>query len=498
MSDNLNIQYGSIIKRELRSNRTVVVVWLILLILCLFGLIRLEAENRIIFLLALLAGSFGFAGLITPKAIRTIRLYFTIASIATVLVLFAFLYSTDIPSLLLNLATELFGAIIIFIAIEQRIGSSEIAQFVEDEIISRLNDLRRKILGTVNSTVAKQLERQLGDLDIQPRLYLRPDATRNRFSTDTNGEDSLDFDQISAALVPGTSLIELYDQFGSLLILGHGGMGKTTSLLRITRELAIRAQDNDEEPIPIFLQFHRWHWKDIPLIEWITEEISDAYQISSEEANALIHKKFIVLILDGLDESPQFSGETVSKLNEFMRLGLLQGIVTSCRNYAYESLDTKLDFNMAVELMPLEEEQVRRALHDLSPQYRSALERIKADNRLYPVLTNPLLMKLILKQMESGSFPQSLENANVLIAEMVRRAVQDVADTTEHEATEIIDFLRRFCHSDEISIPQLSRYEIADAEKPIVDGLITANLLVTQNEHYIFAHQAIAEYICNA
>ncbi len=496
MSDTLNIQYGSIIRRELRANRTAVFVWLILFILCLFGLIRLDAENRIIFFLALLAGSLGFVGLIIPKAIRTIKLYFTIASIATALVLFAFLYITDIPSLLLNLATELFGAIIIFIAIEQRIGSSEIAQFVEEEIITRLNDLRRKILGTVNSTVTKQLERQLGNLDIQPKLYLRPDVIRNRFSPDTNHEDTIGFDKISAALVPGTSLTELYDQFGSLLILGHAGMGKTTSLLRITRELALRAQDGDE-PIPVFLQFHNWNWKNTPLVKWITEEISETYQISSDEANALIHRKFIVLILDGLDELPQFSEDTVSKVNDFIRLGTVQGIVISCRNHDYENLKTKLDVNMGVELMPFDEEQLQRALHDFSSQYKSALERIKADNRLYPVLTNPLLMKLILKQMELGSFTQSIDNANVLIAEIVKRAIQDIADATKHEGFEIIEFLRKFCRSDDISIPELSQYDIADAEEQIVDGLIRANLVIRQNDRYIIAHRTIAEHVCN-
>ncbi|HMN15099.1 MAG TPA: NACHT domain-containing protein [Bellilinea sp.] len=495
MSETLDVKLSTIIWREMRANRRAVSLWIVLVGICLVGMVL--TEQALVSFTAFIAGSLALVGLIIPDAIRTIRLYFALAAIATSMVLVAFLQSTDLPGVLLNLATELFGAIIIFIVIERRFGSREIAQFIEQEITSKLHSLKHKILGAVNSTIIKQLERQLGDLDIKPNLYLRPDAIRNRFNDDTSEDETSAFDEISNALVPGTPLIEVYDQFGgSLLLLGLAGMGKTTSLLRLTRELVLRAQDNIDQAIPVFLRFRRWDWKNTSLQKWVVEEIAVTYQISPGESSALIQRKSIILILDGLDELPQVSVDTIAAVNEFIRLGIVQGIVLSCRNHSYEPLDLKLEVNMAVELMPLDEEQIHAAFRGFGPQYMSALEQIKQDNRLYPVLTNPLAMKIILQQLERGSFPQPIDNAGILISEMIKRAVRDVADSTKRQEIEIMDFLKRFCQLDSMTIPQLPQSAIDESEQSIVDGLKRSNLIVQTDDGFMFAHRLIADFVC--
>jgi len=73
-------------------------------------------------------------------------------------------------------------------------------------------------------------------------------------------------DRPAQPLPAGTSITEVYDGAGgALLILGEPGAGKTTLLLALARDLLIRAQADEREPIPVVFNLSSWAQKRAPL-----------------------------------------------------------------------------------------------------------------------------------------------------------------------------------------------------------------------------------------
>ncbi len=75
-----------------------------------------------------------------------------------------------------------------------------------------------------------------------------------------------EIDHLAQPLPPGTKITEVYDDAdGALLILGEPGAGKTTLLLELARDLLIRAQADEREPIPVVFNLSSWAQKRAPL-----------------------------------------------------------------------------------------------------------------------------------------------------------------------------------------------------------------------------------------
>ncbi len=104
-------------------------------------------------------------------------------------------------------------------------------------------------------------------------------------------------------LPAGTRIIQVYDEAeGELLILGEPGSGKTTLLLELAHDLLDRAEQDETHPMPVIFNLSSWAEKQLPLTDWLTEELKLKYQVSSQLAKSWLTTKSILPLLDGLDE----------------------------------------------------------------------------------------------------------------------------------------------------------------------------------------------------
>src|SRR5205807_1198730 len=66
-------------------------------------------------------------------------------------------------------------------------------------------------------------------------------------------------DQTDRELPPETSTLQVYDEVGGeLLILGEPGAGKSTLLLNLAQNLLTRAEQDDQQLIPVVINLSSW------------------------------------------------------------------------------------------------------------------------------------------------------------------------------------------------------------------------------------------------
>ena len=82
---------------------------------------------------------------------------------------------------------------------------------------------------------------------------------------------------------------------GRVVLLGDPGAGKTTALLAMARDAAVKRLHDPREPVPILLSLHDWRpARNETLKQWIQNQVRQA----DVDANR------ILFLLDGLDEIP--------------------------------------------------------------------------------------------------------------------------------------------------------------------------------------------------
>jgi hypothetical protein len=76
-------------------------------------------------------------------------------------------------------------------------------------------------------------------------------------------------------LPAGVPIIQVFEQMGgALLILGAPGAGKTTILLELAHDLIARAEQDEEQPVPVVFNLSSWITKRQPLKGWLAEELT--------------------------------------------------------------------------------------------------------------------------------------------------------------------------------------------------------------------------------
>ncbi len=202
------------------------------------------------------------------------------------------------------------------------------------------------------------LEPSLSDVTrLTPVYEVRPDAVLSAW------EMVIDTSEQKRVMLPvGTTVVDLFVEMeGSLLLLGDQGVGKTTALLELARQVIAWAEQDPAQPIPVVLDFEWWTGRRRQFSVWLMDLLCSTYHTKPQVARAWVENDELSLLLDGLDKvKPQKRRERcVQAINDFREEHGLMPIVVCCRSAAYETLKTRLQLQGAVCLQRLESPEHR-------------------------------------------------------------------------------------------------------------------------------------------
>jgi hypothetical protein len=195
---------------------------------------------------------------------------------------------------------------------------------------------------------------------------------------------------------PGTTALQLFDQFGgSLLMLGPPGAGKTTLLLELARDLLKRAAGDRSYPMPVVFNLASWSPDRRSLESWMEDELYLRYDVPRRVGRAWLEHEMILPLLDGLDEVLlRNRSSCVRMINEFRQQSGLLPLVVCSRLKDYESLDTRLRLAGAALIQPLSRDQVQLYLDAMGDRVDGLRSELQHDSSLWDLLISPLLLNI--------------------------------------------------------------------------------------------------------
>jgi transcriptional regulator with XRE-family HTH domain len=152
------------------------------------------------------------------------------------------------------------------------------------------------------------------------------------------------FEMSAQSVRPGTSILQIYDDAcGELLLLGEARTGKTTLLIELTRELLLRAFENENHPMPVIFSLSSWSIERAPLVAWLIEELSNKYQVPQKIGQVWVENDQVLPLLDGLNEVNMATRNAcVRAINEYRQLHGLLPMVVCSRREEYLNLSGRL------------------------------------------------------------------------------------------------------------------------------------------------------------
>ncbi len=193
------------------------------------------------------------------------------------------------------------------------------------------------------------------------------------------------------------SITQAYDEAGGdLLILGEAGSGKTTFLLQLARRLLTRAEHNDSSPIPVIFLLCSWTTKQLPIEQWLYEELNDKYQVPRLLAEQWLASETLLPLLDGLDEvPPQVRSSCIMAINTYKQEHGLRPLVVCSRLTEYLLFPPRILLQRAIVVQPLKIEQVETFFKKAGTNFAAIYQLLRGDLRLYGLITTPLMLHII-------------------------------------------------------------------------------------------------------
>lgn len=206
------------------------------------------------------------------------------------------------------------------------------------------------------------------------------------------------------------SIVSVFDRLnGKLLILGDPGSGKTTTLLMLARDLLLRAEVDEQHPIPVVFNLSSWSENQPPLTEWLVEELNSKYQVPRKVGTQWVENDELLLLLDGLDEvSENVRDACTQAINTYRGEHGFVDIVVCSRIKDYEALTGQLKLNGAIVIQSLDDAQIVQYLDALGTDVAVVRELIARDAQLRDLAHSPLMLSIMVlayRRMSVGDVP---------------------------------------------------------------------------------------------
>ncbi|MEO6892833.1 MAG: NACHT domain-containing protein [Ktedonobacteraceae bacterium] len=228
-------------------------------------------------------------------------------------------------------------------------------------------------------------------------LHEQPDSVMNPWSL------AMQETKHSVRVLPAnTHITKVYDDAnGLLLILGEPGVGKTTLLLDLLRELLSRARTDDSHPVPIIFNLSSWAVQQLPLASWLIQELDTMYQIQQKLGEDWIERNQILPLLDGLDEvDVKVRHHCVEAINDYRRMHGIVPTVICCRQADYDHLlkkgKYKLQLQSAVKIQPLSQEKIENYLSNFGEQLDALRLAVQRSSILQELASTPLMLSILM------------------------------------------------------------------------------------------------------
>lgn len=197
------------------------------------------------------------------------------------------------------------------------------------------------------------------------------------------------------SVIEDTSANALFAKFGSFVILGPPGSGKTTRIAEFVRELVHNAWTDDVPTLPVALQLASWSVQRGAIADWLVKELKKNLHLPEERVRNLIADSNVVVLLDGLDEvAAKHRSECVAEINRFRADRPGTPIAVSCRKSDYDELPQKLDLDSGIIIQPLTRSEIESSLGRLGSEFSGLKNALTRSPQLYEVLDSPLMMEV--------------------------------------------------------------------------------------------------------
>lgn len=166
-------------------------------------------------------------------------------------------------------------------------------------------------------------------------------------------------------------------------------------LLELTRDLLDRAEHDHNEPIPIVFLLSAWTAKQLPLADWLVEEMHNRYHIPRRIGQAWVNAGQVLPLLDGLDEvASTHREECIKKINDYQQKQEL-GMVVCSRGVDYLTQKTKVRLRTAVVVQPLTTQEIENYLTSAGGQLAKLRVALPKDAGLRELIATPLMLSVL-------------------------------------------------------------------------------------------------------
>lgn len=197
-----------------------------------------------------------------------------------------------------------------------------------------------------------------------------------------------------------------------VIVVGAPGAGKTTTLRRLGLEHLDRSKIQDGHPWPVYVQMRHLH-EGSGVEQIVRTNLFQQYtgNVGSTSSDLGLSGRHIVLLLDGLDEIPEYMRDSaINAISEFASKYPTVSIVASTREAGY---NWQIPSFRYARILPFSIAKIRewcyyRLKPDAITPWRSFVTNLEERHELMALASNPLLLSLAISLYRRNSYlPQN-------------------------------------------------------------------------------------------